>query len=105
MTRRALRFSILAMPLAGLIACAERPDLSDQLRPVEGEDAWPTLLSSSALSALEEDREAKQSATDSTDYTAARARSLSWRAENLANSPVLTEAERTALLAALARND
>lgn len=91
---------VIGVALFGLSACADRPDLSGRVAPVDPNLPWPTLLSSSMLPAPDT---ADQTAVSESDALSARARALEARGQSLSSQPVLSQAERAALTAALAR--
>ncbi|PTQ71281.1 hypothetical protein [Celeribacter persicus] len=104
MTRSAFRLSLLALPLAALIACAERPDLSGRIASADTSLPWPSLISTPALAPVDNDT-AYDGAVQSATTTEARARALTARAQTLSTTAVLNETDRARLLATLARNN
>ncbi len=103
---RPFRSFYVALPLAaallGLSGCANRPDLSGRVAPVDATQAWPSLLSSATLSATPP---ATEAGAEAATALAQRAAALAARGRTLSRTPVLTQAERARLLAALARTD
>lgn len=101
---RPFRCFYLALPLtaalAGLSGCADRPDLSGRVAPVDTTLPWPNLLSSPIISAT---TPADEAGTEAATALAGRAAALAARGRTLSKTPVLTQAERARLMAALAR--
>ncbi|WP_155846124.1 hypothetical protein [Celeribacter ethanolicus] len=99
MTQLALRRTLLALPLVALplvalIGCAQTPDLSDRLAPVDTALPWPSLIASPSQTGFEDAASADELAQE-TRATLARAEALRARAETLANDPVFATDDQT----------
>lgn len=96
MPRRFVPLFVLAL----LISCTDRPDLDGLGATQDPTAPWPELLPRAAL----ETASAAPRPTPSTDALAARAAALAARARAVSARPVLSQAERNRLRAAIAQN-
>ncbi|NIY78221.1 hypothetical protein HCZ23_01890 [Celeribacter sp. HF31] len=91
--------------ILGLSACADRPDLSGRVAPVESTLAWPSLLDTTALAQSATDATAAEDSQTQAQSLEARAAALRSRARRLSQTPILSTSERRLLLSAIARLD
>ena len=113
MSRPRLTRPVSSLPVAALLtaavvvlsACADRPDLSGRVAPVDPTLAWPGLLSTATLVPGNEDRDDEAKTETAPGTLDARAAALRARGRALARRPVLSERERDRLFAAIARHD
>ncbi|WP_417273020.1 hypothetical protein [Celeribacter halophilus] len=89
--------------MLGLSACAERPDLSGRVAPIDPDQPWPSLLDSATLAQSGAATVSEEDSLDQAQTLEARAAALQARAKRLSQAPILNQTERDQLQSAVTR--
>ncbi len=87
--------------MLGLSACAERPDLSGRVAPIDPDQPWPSLLDSANLAQSGTATGSEEDSLDQAQTLEARAAALQARASRLSRAPILNQTERDQLQSAV----